>query len=87
VDSSGNVTANASLNAKAGVGGGTYSSGITASGTGTCSLTFSNGGGTGATASVGVTSGVLGSTLTIVSTGYGYTSAPQWRQSSRAGTR
>lgn len=76
VDSSGNVTANASLSAKAGVGGGTYSSGITASGTGTCSLTLTGGGGAAATASVPVTSGSVGSSLTITSTGYGYSSAP-----------
>jgi hypothetical protein len=43
VDSSGNVTANASLNAKAGVGGGTYASGVSASGFGYCVLGFTNG--------------------------------------------
>ncbi|HUO32776.1 MAG TPA: hypothetical protein VMU80_26420 [Bryobacteraceae bacterium] len=43
VDSNGNVTANASLSAKAGVGGGTYTSGITATGSGTCTLTFTGG--------------------------------------------
>jgi hypothetical protein len=75
VDSSGNVTANASLNAKAGVGGGTYTSGVSASGSGYCVLGFTSGGGVGATASVAIplTSPY---TLSIMSTGYGYTSPP-----------
>ena len=77
VDSSGNLTANATLNAKAGVGGGTYGgSGITATGTGTCYLAFISSVGTGATASVGVSSTTIGPTLTIIATGYGYTSPP-----------
>ena len=81
VDSNGNVTATASVSARSGVGGGTYGSNITATGsTGqTCNLTFANGGGTGGTASVALTSAntitppVM---LTIMSTGEGYTSAP-----------
>jgi len=80
VDSNGNLTASASLSAKAGVGGGTYTSGISATTStsgGTCSLTFTGGGGTNATATVAVSSsGSVGSTLSIGSTGYGYTSAP-----------
>jgi hypothetical protein len=73
VDSNGNLTAKASLNAAAGVGGGAYVSGITASGSGVCILTFTNGGGTAATASISVS---LTNPLVIVSTGYGYTTAP-----------
>lgn len=55
---------------------GAYSSGITASGTGTCNLASFNGGGTGATATVPVVGGVItaGTSLTITAHGSGYTS-------------
>ena len=81
VDSSGNLTANATLNAKAGVGGGNYLSGITITNpqqvSATCYLAFISSAGTGATASVGVSStNVIGPMLTIMATGYGYTLAP-----------
>jgi hypothetical protein len=76
VDSSGNVTANASLNAKAGVGGGIYMSGLSASGSGYCVIAFTGGGGTGATASVALPFVSGTSPTTIMSTGYGYTAPP-----------
>jgi hypothetical protein len=60
------------------VASGTYTSGGTTAGTGTCTLSSFNGGGTGATASVPITGGVIagGATLTITAAGTQYTSAP-----------
>lgn len=80
VDSSGNVTATASVSAQAGVGGGTYTSGITATGSihQTCYLSISDTG-TGATASVELTGTdtiAADTPLTIMSTGSGYTTPP-----------
>jgi hypothetical protein len=58
-----------------GVTAATYTSGISATGTGTCLLTFSNGGGSGATASIAVTVNTPGA-ITILLAGIGFTSAP-----------
>ncbi len=60
-----------------GLGSITSGNGGTISGTGTCTLTISNGGGSGATATVTISGGVWsGATFAVNSTGYGYTSAP-----------
>ena len=86
VDSSGDLSAvgnvqGSSLISEAGVAGGTYGSGITTTGAPpqTCMIQFTNGGGTGATASVeltGTNTIAVNSPLMIVSPGQGYTSAP-----------
>ena len=80
VDSSGNVTATASLNAGSGVGGGTYTSGISATGsTGELCVIGIPGGATLATASVPLTNTnaiAANTALTIITGGGGYTSAP-----------
>ena len=55
---------------------GTYTSGLTATGSGTCSLSVTNAAGSPALVSVTVTGGTVGSTLTIIKPGYGYTTAP-----------
>ena len=57
---------------------GTYTSGITATGTGTCIITFSGGqsGGNPGTATVAVTGGSVGSTLTITYGGQAYYAGP-----------
>ena len=65
----------------AGVGSGTYTSGITATGTATqtCALTITGGGGTGATATVALTgtNAIAGGTaLVITAAGSGFVSAP-----------
>ena len=59
----------------AGVTAATYVSGISATGSGTCLLAFTGGGGSGATASIAVTSNVPG-VITITSPGTAFTSAP-----------
>ena len=59
-----------------GVAYGTYTSGLTVSGSGTCPLTFTNGGGSGGTASIQVVGGVVQSNLQITAQGGSYTSAP-----------
>jgi hypothetical protein len=86
MDSSGNLSAVGNLTgstviSEAGVAGGTYTSGITAIGsaTQTCLISFSNGGGTGGTASVALTGTNTiagGAALAIVSPGQAYTNAP-----------
>jgi hypothetical protein len=60
------------------VASGTYTSGGTNSGTGTCTLTSFNGGGTGAAATVPITGGTIsgGAALTITAAGTQYTTAP-----------
>jgi len=87
VDSSGNVKAGAGLSAASGVQGGTYTSGLTASGSSgqTCYLAFTNGGGAGGVASVALP--LTGTpALTIVVPGYGYTSAPTTAAVTSGGT-
>jgi hypothetical protein len=59
-----------------GLYGGTYTGGLTASGTGSCQLASFNGGGSGATATVVVTNGVVGPALTVTALGSGFSSAP-----------
>jgi hypothetical protein len=60
------------------VASGTYTSGGTNLGTGTCTLTSFNGGGTGAAATVPITGGTIsgGAALTITAGGTQYTTAP-----------
>ena len=53
----------------------TYTSGISATGTGTCNLAFTGGGCVGATGTIAVTSNVPGA-ITVVTPGYGCTSTP-----------
>ena len=59
----------------AGVTAATYTSGISATGTGTCLLAFTGGGGSGATGSILVTSNVPGA-ITITTPGTAYTGTP-----------
>lgn len=59
----------------AGVTAATYTSGVSATGSGTCLLAFTGGGGSGATASIAVTSNVPGA-ITITAPGTGYTGTP-----------
>jgi len=54
----------------------TYSSGGTATGSGTCLVTFISTSGNGASGVVTVTSGTIGSTITMLSGGGAYTAAP-----------
>ena len=60
------------------VASGTYTSGGSLSGTGTCNLAITGGGGSGATATVPVTGGAIagGTPLTITNVGTQFTSAP-----------
>lgn len=63
-----------------------YVSGGSASGTGVCTLTSTNGGGTGATGTIVVTAGVLG-TVAITATGTGYTTpATTWTAATSTAT-
>ena len=68
VDNSGNVTAKSSVSAQAGVGGGTYTSGITATGSGNCIFTFTSTSGAGACAPVYPDNGQNVNTLATVTT-------------------
>jgi hypothetical protein len=90
VDNSGNLTASGALtglsvSAEAGVAGGTYSSGLTVSGSSGryCLLSLSAPVGSGATANVyltGTTTVPVGAALVMQTSGQGYTSAPIQRR-------
>jgi hypothetical protein len=80
VDLNGNVTATSVVTGSVVVAG-TYSSGITAMGSSPnlCLIAFTNGGGTGGTATVQLTGSntiAANSPLVITNGGFGYTSAP-----------
>ena len=68
-----------------GLASATYVSGITASGTGTCTLFDFNDFGVGTTATVPVTSGTVGSTVTVTNPGYGFTAPPTTALSTGSG--